>query len=526
MERLNLTADYWQSLTITLRDIEFLQTHLFETETPLTPPELAAVLVQERIRNEQAVAAQERLAAGKIYLPKENYAVGEALVFPALDWKRGVVAGVRPGKNPEIGNFDVIEVDFNGNGMRYFAAGLADHKLNTPPEVEPDESLDPSAVIETNGAEIEAKLESTLAQDDNLVKIAGRWFPRALLVDVNTGHLNLAEAVLEMSGGQPMTTSALAGQIELPSKENPKLVEFSLNYALQEDERFDEVGPAGQVLWVLRRLEPEEVRNTPTYLQYQAAGYDRSVLSKQMLAFETELDDELSDVNPHQPKTDDITITLTYPHWRAGTLPRSNRLRPFFPTAYESPRVCFTLVDGRTGEKIPAWLVRKDRYVSGLKAWYEKNKLIPGALINIRRSKTPGEVIIEARTRRPTKDWVRTVLAGSDGGLVFALIKQEVACEFNERMVIAVPDVKAVDAAWDQNAKGRQSFEQLVAAMIRELSKLTPQGHVHAQELYSAVNMLRRCPPGPLLSLLVTNAAFKHVGDLYYRLNDNTDEEA
>ena len=50
--------------------------------------------------------------------------------------------------------------------------------------------------------------------------------------------------------------------MELPANVNPKLVEFSLDLALQEDPRFDEVGPAGEVLWYLHRLEPEEVRQT------------------------------------------------------------------------------------------------------------------------------------------------------------------------------------------------------------------------------------------------------------------------
>ncbi len=38
-----------------------------------------------------------------------------------------------------------------------------------------------------------------------------------------------------------------------------------MDLALQEDARFDEVGPAGQVLWYLKRLEPEEARETPSH---------------------------------------------------------------------------------------------------------------------------------------------------------------------------------------------------------------------------------------------------------------------
>jgi hypothetical protein len=47
---------------------------------------------------------------------------------------------------------------------------------------------------------------------------------------------------------------------------------------------------------------------------------------------------------------------------------------------------------------------------------------------------------------------------------------------------------------------------------------LNVQGHVHAQELYSALNIVRRCPPGPLLAFLTSNSNYKHVGDLHYRM--------
>jgi hypothetical protein len=56
--------------------------------------------------------------------------------------------------------------------------------------------------------------------------------------------------------------------------------------------------------------------------------------------------------------------------------------------------------------------------------------------------------------------------------------------------------------------------------LIREISKLTPQGHIHAQELYSAVNIVQRTPPAPLFALLAGNPEFVHVGDLHFRLGE------
>jgi hypothetical protein len=143
---------------------------------------------------------------------------------------------------------------------------------------------------------------------------------------------------------------------------------------------------------------------------------------------------------------------------------------------------------------------------------------MPGSLVRIHRGDQPGEVIIEAKTYRATKDWVRTVIVGTDGGLVFAMLKQPISAEFNDRMAFAISSLSAVDQLWLQS--NQRPFEKLVADMIREMSKLTPQGHVHAQELYSAVNIVRRVPPGPLFALLANNPEFVHVGDLHFRLGE------
>ena len=523
---LNLPAEYWQNFSVTPQDIDFLQNYLFETETPQTPTALISVLVVERIRLEREAQSRAQKKSGDVYLPKEVYKQGQKIVFPALGLAKGTVASVRTGNNPDLGSFDVMEVTMEDGGTRLFASSLPEHKLNLPQEEKSDPGSDPLIIMESVGAGLVKKLDKALQSDENLVRIAGAWFPRALLIDINTGHLNLAEALLEMNGGEPMTTSKLIEQMDVPRDSNKMLTDFSVNFALQEDGRFDEVGPSGEVQWCLKRLEPDEVQNIPAILKYNPTDYNRGSLTDQMLALEAQLDDELSETEHKPTKSNDATITLTYPHWRAGTLPVSSRVESFFPTALESPRIRFTIVDGKTGEKIPAWVVREYGYVFGLRKWYEKQKLFPGAYLVVRKSKIPGEVVLEARSHRPNRDWVRTVLAGSDGGLVFAVLKQEIACEYNERMAVVVSDVSAVDAAFTQVQKTRQPLEKLVRDMLKELAKLTPQGHVHAEELYSAVNILCRVPPAPLLALLASSRTFMHVGDLHFRLAENVAEEA
>ncbi len=514
-----LPKDYWSKIQITPQEIEHLQTYLFERETPLSTRDLALALVDFRIKNERAASENKRDAASKTFFPKEKYKVGDGLVFSTLGWMHGKVTAVREGLNPSVDVFDVLTVSLEDGSDRLFAANLVEHSLNSGP-VEPPQvdELNPDLIVRDFGDVLDSKLETAFSDDDGLVKIAASWFPRALLIDLNQGQLNLAEAVLDMAGGEPLTTVALMKDLEMPSGDNPKLTEFSLNYALQNDARFDEVGPAGQILWCLRRLEPDYVREVPPPLQYEEIEHDRSNLDDAMKALEAQLDDELTQTEDIDFATEvsSITITLIYPHLRAGTLPMSHRARKLFPTAYESARVRFTLVDGKTKQRIPAWVVREHGYVFGLRDWYKTHQLIPGSLVLLKRGENPGEVIVEVKAQRSSKDWVRTVMVGNDGGFVFAMLKQPITAEFNDRMTVQVTDFKALDPLWVK----KRSFEDLAVLVMRELSKSNPQGHVHAQELYAGVNLMRRVPPAPLFALLATSPAFKHVGDLHFRLEE------
>jgi hypothetical protein len=516
-----LPEDYWDTFELQQSDSEFLYNYLLETETPLTSQELVDILVKDRIRREKLALDHQRTSGGMVYTPKEKYTPAQKLVFPALAWKRGEVTAVRPGNNPDLGEFEVIQVAFEDGEQREYAASLKEHVLNQPLQIaEDDPNLDAASVQEAYDELLVGQLEDGLRSNPDFVMIAGRWFPRALLVDINVGHLNLAEAVLDVANGGPLPTSALLEQIEIPANVNPKLLEFSMDLALQEDERFDEVGAAGQVLWFLRRLEPAPVLEPPLYLRYPGLDYDRARLSDAMLALEAELDDELSPLGGKFSHLTEVSLRLIYPHWRAGTLPLASRLRHLFPTAYEAPRIRFTLVDGDTGEQFPAWVVRAKRYVYGLREWFTRHALLPGSVIRVQPGGKAGEVVIHANSRRPNREWVRTVLVGSDGGVVYAMLKQNLQCNFDERMTIAVPDPDAIDPIWTQSGRERQPFEKALMNTVRELAKLNPQGHVHASELYAALNVVRRCPPGPILAALAANPAFVHVGDLHFRFSE------
>jgi hypothetical protein len=519
---LSLREDYWETFELNDEDREFIYNYLLEIETPLTSPELLSALVNERIRYEKSAIEKQRTSGGEIYIPASTYHVNQDLVFPSFGWQHASVLEIRPGQNPDLGEFQVIQVRFDNQETKEFASNIHDHILNQPQEISVTEtSLNADSVLGNYGEKLLQIIDSDLSKNQEFIRIAGKWFPRSLLVDINVGHLNLAEAILDMAGGGPLPTKPLLEQVGLASNTNSKLVEFSLDRAFQEDPRFDEVGPAGEILWFLNRLEPESVLQVPIYLRYQEMDYDRSLLTKEMLELERKLDDELSPVSEKYASLNEVQLILTYPHWRAGSLPLTARINHLIPTAYEAPRIRFQLVDGETGQKFPGWVVRNNHYVYGLQEWYKSHGLMPGSLIWVKRGKIPGEVIVLCNSQRGSREWVRTVLVGSDGGIVFAMLKQIVTAGYDERMAIAIPDPDGLDVAWKQIQKDHIPFEKIVVNTVRDLAKLNPQSHVHASELYATVNIIRRCPPGPILTLLASRPWFIHVGDLHYRFDDS-----
>lgn len=525
IESLSLNTSYWENIKVGEPDLDFINNFLLDIETPQTAQELLQALVAERIRIEREKLENPVQPEGKIYSPKEHYEVGQSIIFPASNWQKGIVKSIRAGINPEESSFEVMQIAFTDGESKQFASGLENHKLNDPIAInQNDPGLDANIVLQTYGNILLKQLGNALESKPDLVRIAGRWFPRSLLVDVNIGHLNLAEAVLDMAGGGPLSTKDILDQIELPTDVNLKLTEFSLNLAFQEDNRFDEVGSIGETAWFLKRLEPAGVKEIPIYLQYNREILEIPEGEELINQLESEVCDELEMPACQDDNTEEITTALLFPHWRSGTLPLSSRMTQFFPTAYESPRIRFIFIDGSNQTTFPGWVVRETRYVYGLSDFYQTHGLMPGSLIHIHRGNVPGEVIVSVEKRKQNREWIRTVLIGADGGIVFAMLKQLVNATFDERMAIAIPDTDALDQFWLKSNGKKKPLETVVYSLMRELAKLNPQGHVHAQELYAVVNLIQRCPPSPILLLLTQKAWSNHLGDLYFRLDEKVQE--
>ncbi len=520
--RATQSKQYWvEEFQVQQSDLDYLYSVLLEQETPLTADEMALVLMRHRV--EQESQAPARRGGSDQYQPTGTYQVGDELSFPSVGYARGKVIEIRPGDNPYYGSYMVLRVSFASGKVLEFASGLApEHVEWTEQLVEEEEStyLSPEELFIEYGGEVADAIERELEQHDDLVRLAGRWFPRSLLANINSGHLNLAEAILDMHGGGPMTTREIMEQVGMLGGVNERLAEFSLNYGMQGDSRFDEVGPAGQVLWFLARMEPEGVQHPPVRLAYEPIPSDPELLTSDLRLLEAEIGDEHSNLpaaRTGQPQA--VTVTLIYPHRRSGTLPLSPLLRSMFPTAYQSPRVRFTIVDAEGGQEYPAWVVRPEGYVYGLGDLFDRYDVPVGSYVTIQRTPDPGRVLINLHLHKPRKEWVRSARV-ENNRLRFENVQRPVGTDYDDLMVIDVPDPDAIDMLWRRLSERGIPLEQIMVDVMRELSASSPQGHVHAKTLYSAINLIRRSPPGPIFARLVALPQFGHVGGAYWRLSD------
>ncbi len=504
---------YWEQLAILSTDLEHLSNVFLETEEPATLEALTRELIAARIAQLKALreAASQQ---GRQYRPSESYEVGETLLFPLWGDKRGEVIAVREGNNPQYEAFKVIRVRMDDGSEREFAAELpGEHPLNDFTFVK-EETLSEEEVFARYGEHIAEKLKAALSQDENFVSVGGLWFVRDLLLDISPMALNIIEAMLDMQEGGPLRTEALMAEVELPDEVPMTLRRFSLEYALMRDRRFDEVGPAGYALWYLRRMEPKEVLEMPPHLRYVPVPYNRNLLDETMLSLEQIVDDAWAESSFEGTAEEPISVTLYYPHLRSGTLPLTSKLAHFFPTAQETDHIRITFVDGMSGERFAGWVVRSGRYVYGLKEWYDQQHVGVGSYIYLSHGEEPGEVIIKVNPFRSKRgEWLR-VITVEDHDFSFDTTRYPTYCEFDELAAIGTPEPEAIDALADYYRS--LPIETLVDRVFRELAALTLQRAVHAVTLYSAVNLFRRLPPAPLLSILASGQQYQALGDHYW----------
>ena len=515
------STDFWNEVGTTDADVEHLYGFLLERGIPTASRELAAHLIEWRVREEEKKLVELAARRAPLYQPKQTFEVGQTLFFTALGNREGVVKKVRAGDNPRLGDFQVITAQLTDEPKprEFVAAYAGPHPLNED-HAKSAQSLEvtPEQAIATYGDRVRSALVQRLSADKEFLHIGDDWFLKGLLPEIHAGYLNLAEAAIEQAG-DAVPTGDLLKVLELPQTVKKPAALFALSIILSNDERFEDVGPTGDARWYLTRLELPEARECPAALE--AAPMGKVILSGELETIAAELFDE-ADLNgdagklPVAPR-DEITLVLTYPHRQAGTLPLTPVVRSLLPN-FSRPRLKINFQDGVTQEKFPGYAVADGHYLAGLTHWFAARKLSPGAYVTLRRSADPQTIIVDYQPQREHSLWVR-VARGANGHLVFSQEKRPVSYKYDEEMLIIIGEPVGVDTV-AQAARQQRSLTVLLEDIFPELAKLSGAGHVHARTLYSALNLIRRAGPRTVMGALTESRAFTSVGGGYFVLNE------
>ncbi|MBN1219488.1 MAG: hypothetical protein JXM69_11205 [Anaerolineae bacterium] len=520
-QRKTQTPAYWQEqFSVSDQDIEFIYNKILEENRLFSLDDIATLLVKRRCDAEE-IESRSELQQGRIYQPDESYTVDEQIIFPLFDFALGRVQYTREARHPDYGAFTALGVAFEKGGpTREFVASFSHpHPLNAGMQslANLQGMLSPEELYQKHRDFIRPEVKTVLENNDDFVEFHEQYFLNDLLTSFHEGLFNIADAAIDITGG-PLSVDALIEQMGLSNSEAPPdLVRFSVNYRLDNDERFDDVGPAGQVLWYLERLEPPEVHHPPRRLQMVEQSYNASSFDNDLRGLLAQIDDEVT--NPAQipvvgPEIDRVTVVLNYPHWRVGTLPLTPKTQSFFPLSHYNP-VLFEFVDGRTGNTFPGWGVLSGKYVFGLDQWYRKNKLPVGAYIDIKRTHDPMRVIVDYQATRTQRDWIR-MAAVANHRLTFQMNTTPIACKYDDLMIIGDTNQAEIDRLWLNAEEKELRVFDVLCNIFPELSKLNPQSTVHAKTLYSAVNVIRRVSPGLVFQTLTEHDCFIPINHGYW----------
>jgi len=517
-KRRTQSAEYWlEDFDIHEEDIEYLYEWFVEEGEPQTIDELALKVVERHCQVEEETLSKKS-DKGLIYQPQEKYEVGQRIVFPALDYAVGQVLAVREGNNPRYGSFSVIQVQLeNEQGAREFAAEFTqDHVLNHMVSTleDSDDLLSPQQLYERYGQKVREQLQDALLQNKDFVHFDGRWFLHEFLPEISPFHLNIAEAMID-ERGQPLSTSQLLQEVELPQDLKTSVQIYALNYALSQDNRFVKVNASGTEAWYLSNLVPAGVHSKPKRLlpMYRARGGEW--LNRELRDFVMEIGDEADELAQFQAVEGDIVdsvrIFLIYPHRREGTLPLTKRALGLLSEKPNEPFVV-TFVDQRHQETVTGWMMPSEGYAWGLGEWYHRHNIPIGGVIELRRGEDPFTFLISYEERKRRGEWIREAKV-FDNRLTFSIQRKAYTCRYDKHLLIDEGPIEELDSLWVNAGEENTSLFEYLLELFPELAKLSGQGLVHAKTLYSAVNLTRRCGAVPIFAELTRRACFDPVGD-------------
>ncbi|MEW6718492.1 MAG: 30S ribosomal protein S16 [Chloroflexota bacterium] len=376
----------------------------------------------------------------------------------------------------------------------------------------------PGEILEQIKGLLLPRLRQQLQESGRFIAFGNEWFLANLLRPVAPTELDQAEKRLRQRG-EP---SPLSGIFPAISETDIALV-FSWNYCLDHDNRFDNVGTFDTPLWFLRALEPPEVVEKPGRLAIPAVPYTREYqyVHRELKDMEQAIDDEGSEAEEQRippvetRRVPSVEFVLNFAHRVTGTIPLTQRIRQVFPRS-NSERTYISFIDARSRERIPSWVMHKDKYAWGLKEWYESNLIWAGAYVRLETTENPLDIVVDCiPLAQPKEEQVR-VAHVIDRRLTFEWQTRIVPYKYDPLMLIAETRFEDLEALRLEAEKVGKPIFEVMHDVFPELARLHPQGHVHAKTLYQAVNLVRRCAPGTVFGQLSVHLCFDPVGGGYW----------
>lgn len=520
------TEVYWRrDFKVRPEDIESLYDLLLEDGRPRTLDELGREVMARHCRREAQARAPEQAA---LYRPKEHYIVGQELFFPSLDHVVGKVIVERLGQNPRYGDFTVITVALEGQERtRDFAADFKPpHRLNELPEetAAEENELSLEELYLRYGQPVQDALRQALLDNPEFTCYDDFWFLPSLLPEVHVGHLNLAEAVIDVAG-HPLSTGEILQQVELAAESKPLARVFALNQALERDGRFDNVGTEREPRWFLYNLEPPAVASKPSRLQPDSLTTGSELVHRESLEIAREIGDELDVLENGKRavqslETGRASFVLNYPHRQEGTLPLTPEILALFPSQ-EYLRIPIRFVDGTTNNRWPGWILPGERYGWGLGEWYQKQEIPAGATAEVLITRDPYTVVVRCEARSRRTEWAK-VPNVENRRLNFEIRKRAYTCRYDRNLLLGEPtDTRRLSDLQQEYRTEGHTLLNVILRVFPELAKLGSQGFVHSKALYAAINVVWRTGAIPIFAELAQRASFDPVGDGNWSFDDS-----
>ncbi len=512
-----LSPHFWtHEFTVGNQKLDFLYSELAEGILGVPAPfdQMAISLIRE-CQDTENRQVQNLLERGTLYKPCDRYEVGQVLVFTALDFRAGTVTDVRPGYNPEHGDFDVIQVTLEDpeETLEFAARLTTDHPLNAldTAELHADSLMTADEIHDQFGEEIETQIRLALEQGDRageFLEWQGGWLLKDSLVTIDEFSRNVAEAKM-FEVNRPVSSQEILDEINLDTGDMPlDLVDLSLEIGLAQDARFTPVSVAGETRWFTRSLLPEAAQTRPPLLQPVPINYQFSPLDGALLQLEDELQDEWSEGQNLSEAPGFASIHLLYPHWQNGTLPVTSQVVQLLQLP--GPNMAqFEIRDPLHGHRMPCWYVPEGRYICGLGEYYTAHNIPVGARLRLERQ-ADGTLDLNYNQRRGRREWIH-FLNVKDGVLQYRMEKSKanIACEHHPQLLVTT-EAEEVLAQYRAEQIEQKLF-LLVEDLVQELVK--DQGEVHAATVYGVVNLLQRHAPGPVFHALISNSRLQQLDD-------------